>query len=151
MPTLHLLTKGSHEVLMPAICLADTDHLACRQLKPVEVRPFWLHLPSLRCLSLAIPYQPSMGFFPFPRALPGAEAKMWPVLNLQLQLKLNRQLRNFQNFILILNLSMLLHWLRSLPLASQSKHQGNRHAWERINSGRVLNLHNFHADERHHG
>lgn len=68
-----------------------------------------------------------------PRALPGAEAKMWPVLTLQLQLKLKLswQLRHLQNSGLILNLSVLLRWLHNLHLERQSKRQGNTRTWER--------------------
>lgn len=77
---------------------------------------------------------------PHPRALPGAEAKMSPVLTLQLQLKLSWQPWHLQNSVLILNLSVLLHWFHNLHLEMQSKCQGNTRTWERFNSGKSLNL-----------
>lgn len=73
--------------------------------------------------------------------LPGAEAKTWPVLTGEL--KPSWKLRNLQNSILILNLTVLLHQLHSLHLEVQCKYQGNACAWERVNSGRSLNLHGF--------
>lgn len=75
---------------------------------------------------------------PHPRLSPVAEAKMWPLLPLQLQLKLSRQLRNFQNSVLILNLSVLPRQLCSFHLESQNKCQRNTHTWEGINSGRFI-------------
>lgn len=145
MPTIHLPTKGSHNVLMlasrhrwhwllgfwPAEVCWDESFLASAAPAPSSVS-LWQYLTSHPRVSA-----------PHPRALPGAEAKMWPVLTLQLQLKLSRQLRNLQNSVLILNLSVLLHRLRSLRLETQTKGQGNMCTWEKVNSGRSLNLHNF--------
>ncbi|XP_014820133.1 PREDICTED: D-aspartate oxidase isoform X2 [Calidris pugnax] len=61
--------SGGHNIWMPASRLADTDCLASRCLKPVEINPFLLQLPSLSCQPLPTSHQPSLSSCSSPKGL----------------------------------------------------------------------------------
>lgn len=131
-----LAHKG--ESLFQCLQASSLTLTAFRRVKFVEMSPVLLQLPSPRFWPLATSHQQSLSFCSSPKTGARSWSKAVASVASPAPAEAEQQLRNFQNSILILNLSVLLHQLCSFPLKSQNKCQRNTHTWERIKSGRFI-------------
>lgn len=124
------------ESLFQCLQASSLTLTAFRRVKFVEMSPVLLQLPSPRFWPLATSAIPE--FLLLTQDWCRSWSKAVASVASPAPAEAEQQLRNFQNSILILNLSVLLHQLCSFPLKSQNKCQRNTHTWERIKSGRFI-------------
>lgn len=126
------------ESLFQCLQASSLTLTAFRQVKFVEASPVLLQLPSPRFWPLLTSHQQSLSFCSSPKTCARCWSKAGASVISPAPAEAEWQLRNFQNSILILNLSVLPHQLCSFNLKSQNKCQRNTHTWESIKSGRFI-------------